>query len=371
MKAGNKVRLIVHRLPGHSHLLLKLVQEKMSIRIAVDTGGTFTDIVLMDGSGVRVHKVRSTPEDPARAILTGIQELLGDRPADEVVHGSTVATNALLERKGGRVAFLTTAGFEDILDIGRQTRSQLYSLVGERRTPLVEDELTFGVKERVGARGEIVETLSDTETMRLVQCLREAKPQAVAICLLHSYANSTHEETLARELTRAGFCVSTSHRILSEHREFERASTTVINAYVGPMMSRYLRTLERGLPGKVLRVTHSAGGFISADQARREAAQTVLSGPAGGAVGALALAAASGYRRVIAFDMGGTSTDVSLLDGKLPMTTESVIGGFPIRLPMVDIHTVGAGGGSIAVVDAGGALRVGPRSAGAVPGPAC
>ena len=356
---------------GHFPPPAKPGSGKMKIRIAVDTGGTFTDIVLMDDSGVRVHKVRSTPEDPARAILTGIHELLGDRTADEVVHGSTVATNALLERKGGRVAFLTTAGFEDVLNIGRQTRSKLYSLAGERRTPLIEDELTFGVKERVGARGELVESLSDTEVLRLIQCLRAAKPEAVAICLLHSYANSTHEETLARELTRAGFCVSISHRILSEHREFERASTTVISAYVGPMMSRYLTTLEQGLPGKLLRVTQSAGGFISADQARREAAQTVLSGPAGGAAGALALAAASGFRRVIAFDMGGTSTDVSLLDGRLPMTTESIIGGFPIRLPMIDIHTLGAGGGSIAVVDAGGALRVGPRSAGAVPGPAC
>jgi N-methylhydantoinase A/oxoprolinase/acetone carboxylase beta subunit len=301
----------------------------------------------------------------------GIDELLGERIADEVIHGSTVATNALLERKGARVAFLTTAGFEGILSIGRQTRSQLYSLVGERRKPLVEDELTFGLKERIGARGEVVDALSDEEISRVVQCVRKAEPEAVAICLLHSYADPTHEERLAQEITRAGFPVSVSHRILPEHREFERASTSVVNAYVGPAMSRYLTTLEQGLPGQLLRVTQSAGGFISAAQARREAIQTVLSGPAGGAIGALALAAESGFHRVIGIDMGGTSTDVSLLDRTLPITTESVIGDFPIRLPMLDIHTVGAGGGSIAFVDAGGALRVGPRSAGAKPGPAC
>ena len=343
----------------------------MRIRVAVDTGGTFTDLVVFDEAGIRVHKVRSTPDDPARAILSGIDELLGGRTADELIHGSTVATNALLERKGARIAFLTTAGFEDILCIGRQTRRQLYSLMGERRKPLVEDELTFGIKERMGARGEVVEALSDAEVSRVVECVRKANPEAVAICLLHSYADPTHEERLALEITRAGFAASISHRILPEHREFERASTTVVNAYVGPVMSRYLTKLEQGLPGQLLRVAQSAGGFISADQARREAVQTVLSGPAGGALGALSLAAASGFRRAIGFDMGGTSTDVSLLDRTLPMTTESVIGDFPIRLPMLDIHSVGAGGGSIVSVDRGGALRVGPHSAGAEPGPAC
>jgi N-methylhydantoinase A/oxoprolinase/acetone carboxylase beta subunit len=343
----------------------------MRIRIAVDTGGTFTDLVLLDETGIRVHKVRSTPEDPARAILIGIEELLGGRTADEVIHGSTVATNALLERKGARVAFLTTAGFEGILSIGRQTRSRLYALVGEKRRPLIEDGLTFGIKERIGAGGEVVEPLSDAEVSRVVERVRKAEPEAVAICLLHAYANPVHEEKLAQEIGRAGCPVSASHKILPEHREFERASTTVVNAYVGPVMSRYLTALEQGLPGPLLRVAQSGGGFISAGQARQEAVQTILSGPAGGALGALALAAASGFHQAIGFDMGGTSTDVSLLHGTLPMTTESVIGDFPVRLPMLDIHTVGAGGGSIAWVDAGGALRVGPRSAGAEPGPAC
>lgn len=343
----------------------------MSIRIAADTGGTFTDLVLLDANGISLHKLRSTPDDPARAILAGIRELLGDRSAEEIIHGSTVAANALLERKGARIAFITTAGFEDILRIGRQTRSELYNFFVAEPRPLVEDGLTFGVKERMGATGEIVESLSQNELARLVERIRGAAPEAVAICLLHSYVNPAHEQQLYEEITGAGFAVSASHKILPEYREFERASTTAVNAYVAPVMSRYLTTLERGLPGGRLRITQSAGGFISAGQARQEPVQTVLSGPAAGAVGALALAKASGFSRVIAFDMGGTSTDVSLLDGALPMTAESRIGDFPVRLPMLDIHTVGAGGGSITYVDAGGSLRVGPRSAGAVPGPAC
>lgn len=343
----------------------------MQTRIAVDTGGTFTDLVMVDDAGIHVHKVRSTPEDPAEAILSGIHQLLSQGRAHELIHGSTVATNALLERKGARIAFVATAGFEDILDIGRQTRSHLYRLTGEQRRPLVEKELKFGVPERVGAGGEVVEPLTETAIKDLLQSLGRSLPDAVAICFLHSYVNPEHEEAIARDLIGAGFTVSVSNRILREHREFERASTAAVNAYVGPVMSRYLANLENGLKGERLRITQSAGGFISAGHARTEAVQTVLSGPAGGAVGALALARASGFERVIAFDMGGTSTDVSLLDGALPTTTESTIGDFPIRLPMLDIHTVGAGGGSIAFLDAGGSLRVGPRSAGAVPGPAC
>ncbi|MBV9266933.1 MAG: hydantoinase/oxoprolinase family protein [Acidobacteriaceae bacterium] len=342
----------------------------MKTRIGVDTGGTFTDFVLFDASGLRVHKVRSTPDEPSRAILTGIAELLTES-ADEVIHGSTVATNALLERKGARVAFLTTAGFEHVLHIGRQTRPELYRLVGTPRRHLIDDDLVFGVRERTGAYGEVVEALSQEEIQRIVEAISRVEPDAVAICLLHSYAYPEHEQRLSQELRGAGFAVSASHEILPEYREFERASTTAVNAYVTPVMAGYLTTLERSLESDALRISQSAGGFISVDEARREAVRTVLSGPAGGAAGALAVAEASGFPRVIAFDMGGTSTDVSLLDGALPMSNESVVGDFPIRLPSLDIHTVGAGGGSIAFVDSGGALRVGPRSAGADPGPAC
>jgi N-methylhydantoinase A/oxoprolinase/acetone carboxylase beta subunit len=342
----------------------------MKIRIAVDTGGTFTDFAVLDESGLRVHKVRSTPDDPSRAILSGIVEIAAER-IGEMIHGSTVATNALLERKGAKLAFVTTAGFEHILHIGRQTRPHLYRLNSQRPRALVEHNLVFGVRERIGAAGEIIEALSDIEIGRVAAALEAARPDAIAICLLHAYAYPQHEATLAEELIRRGFTVSASHQILPEYREFERASTTAVNAYVSPVMTRYLTALEERLACDKLRINQSSGGFISAEEARTQPVRTVLSGPAGGAVGALAIAQASGFSRVIAFDMGGTSTDVSLLDGALPMTAESVIGDFPVRLQSIDIHTVGAGGGSIAFIDSGGALRVGPRSAGAVPGPAC
>jgi N-methylhydantoinase A/oxoprolinase/acetone carboxylase beta subunit len=339
-------------------------------RIAVDTGGTFTDFVLLDERGFRVHKVPSTPDDPSRAVVSGIRELLQTQ-AQEVIHGSTVATNALLERKGARIAFVTTAGFEDILYIGRQARAQLYRLFGETRRALVESRLSFGVRERVAADGQVIEPLTDSEICRVVEQLRAAKVEAVAICLLHSYAFPEHEQRLARAFARAQFQVAASHDLLPEYREYERASTTVVNAYVAPVMSKYLTRLEQDLPADVLRMMQSAGGFLSAAEAAREAVRTLLSGPAGGAVGALHLARESGFDRVIGFDMGGTSTDVTLLDGALPLTSESAVDGCPIRLASLDIHTVGAGGGSIAWVDDGGALRVGPQSAGAVPGPAC
>jgi N-methylhydantoinase A/oxoprolinase/acetone carboxylase beta subunit len=339
-------------------------------RIAVDTGGTFTDFVLLDDRGLSVHKIPSTPDDPARAVLSGIRELLRTR-TQEVIHGSTVATNALLERKGARTAFVTTAGFEDILYIGRQARAELYRLSGERRRPLVQPHLNFGARERVGADGKVIEPLTESEIFRILGLLHQSKAEAVAICLLHSYAFPEHERRLAQAFVQAGFEVTASHALLPEYREYERASTTTVNAYVAPIMSKYLTHLEHDLPADVLRVMQSAGGFVSAAQAGREAVRTVLSGPAGGAVGALRLAKESGFDHVIAFDMGGTSTDVTLLNGALPLTSESVIGDCPIRLASLDIHTVGAGGGSIAWVDRGGSLRVGPQSAGAEPGPAC
>ena len=342
------------------------------LRIGVDTGGTFTDFVLLDEGGMRVHKLRSTPHDPSQAILAGIRELAGERADIEITHGSTVATNALLERRGARVALLTTAGFEDVLLIGRQTRAELYNFQVQAPRPLIEPGMTFGVAERVAADGSVLEPLTREEIARLIATLHNAKPDSVAICLLHSYANAAHEEALAEALTAAGFTVSASHAILPEYREFERWSTTAVNAYVTPLMASYLTRLEQGIASESpLRIMQSNGGSISATHAKEAAVQTILSGPAAGAVGAQAIASASGNTRIITFDMGGTSTDVSLIDGQIGTTSDSIVGDFPVRLPVLDIHTVGAGGGSIAWLDSGGSLRVGPRSAGADPGPAC
>jgi N-methylhydantoinase A/oxoprolinase/acetone carboxylase beta subunit len=341
------------------------------IRIGVDTGGTFTDLVLLTAQGVAVHKVRSTPDDPARAILAGIAELTGGVAGADVVHGSTVATNAVLERKGARVALVTTAGFEDVLRIGRQTRRELYNFQAPDRRPLVDSELVFGVAERMTAQGDVLEPLDVAALDRVIAEIGRRGVDAVAVCFLHAYLNDAHERLAADRLAAAGFTVSASHRVLREYREYERFSTTVVNAYVTPLMASYLRTLEASLGAARLAIMQSNGGSISAAHARQAAVQTILSGPAAGAVGAHAVSQAAGYTRVIAFDMGGTSTDVSLIDGEIGVTTESTVGDFPVRLPIIDIHTVGAGGGSIAYVNAGGALCAGPRSAGADPGPVC
>jgi N-methylhydantoinase A/oxoprolinase/acetone carboxylase beta subunit len=340
-------------------------------RIGVDTGGTFTDLVLLGADGMTVHKVRSTPDNPSRAIIQGILDVSGEEAAHDVVHGSTVATNAVLERKGARVALLATAGFEDVLRIGRQTRPKLYDLMVEERRPIVDAELTFGVHERVGPDGTVLVPLDVAEVRALAPKLHEAAVDAVAICFLHSYRNPSHERRAEEILRDCGFVVSASHVVLREYREFERWSTTVVNAYVTPLMDRYLSVLEDTLGHTRLSVMQSNGGSIAAATARAQAVRTILSGPAAGVVGARAVAEMAGFHRVISFDMGGTSTDVSLVDGAIGKTTESSIGDFPVRLPVIDIHTVGAGGGSIAFVDSGGALRVGPRSAGAVPGPVC
>ena len=361
----------------------------MTLRIGIDTGGTFTDLVRLDDHGITVHKLRSTPHDPSQAILQGISDLpcpihdnltvmSGSATNLEITHGSTVATNALLERKGVRVALVTTAGFEDVLLIGRQTRGELYNIMVEARRPLIAPGMTFGVQERLAADGTILTPLDDAEIARLVSALTAAEAVSVAVCLLHSYANSAHERRLAAALTAAGFTVSASHDILPEYREFERWSTTAVNAYVTPLMASYLQRLEAGLASAqaapsapTLRIMQSNGGSISAGHASRAAVQTILSGPAAGVVGAQSVGAASGFSRLITFDMGGTSTDVSLIDGVIGTTNESIVGDLPVRLPVLDIHTVGAGGGSIAYIDSGGSLRVGPRSAGADPGPAC
>jgi N-methylhydantoinase A/oxoprolinase/acetone carboxylase beta subunit len=341
------------------------------MRIGVDAGGTFTDfIVLYDDGHLETFKMRSNPRAPAEVILAGIERAAGKIKA-EVVHGSTVANNALLERKGAKTAFVTTVGFEDLIEIGRQNRTELYNLMPAPRRLLVDREMCFGVKERVYFDGSIALKPTPAEWKRVASRLKKSGAKSVAICFLHAYQNSANERAAAKALATAGVYLCTSHEISPEIREYERGSTTLVNAYVGPLMESYLGQLERSPQGKRIAIMQSNGGFLSARDARKHAVRTVLSGPAGGLVGALETARASGFTRVLGFDMGGTSTDVSLVDGVARHTTEASVDGYPIRVPMLDIHTVGAGGGSIARVDAGGLLRVGPESAGADPGPAC
>ncbi len=355
--------------------------------IAVDTGGTFTDVVALRGGRLSVLKIPSTPDDPARAVLAGVRRMLEDPDGavgaaeDAVdaakgaavpftlVHGSTVATNTLLEGTGARVALVTNRGFEDVIEIGRQNRPQLYAWVGHRPPPLVGRDDRHGVSGRLGPDGAEEEPLDEGELRELAG--RVAGADAIAICLLHSYADGGHEERVAESLESLGVPLSVSSRLLPEYREYERTATTVVNAYVAPRMDRYLGRLADESGAERVRIMGSGGGAIPVARARREAVHTVLSGPAGGVAGALSAAAAAGITDIITFDMGGTSTDVSLCPGAPMHTRELSIAGVPVAIPVIDIHTVGAGGGSIAEVDAGGALRVGPRSAGADPGPIC
>ncbi|HSM05178.1 MAG TPA: hydantoinase/oxoprolinase family protein [Longimicrobiales bacterium] len=337
--------------------------------LAVDTGGTFTDLLLLLDGRIHVLKVPSTPADPAAAILEGARRLLGDAASGEylLLHGSTVATNALLERKGARVALVTNRGFEDVLEIGRQNRPQLYALVGHRPPPLVAREDRVGIQGRLAPDGSELEPLSAAELAGLAD--RVAGAESVAVCLLHAYADPGHEEEVGRALAGAGLPVSLSARVLPEYREYERTSTTVVNSYVAPVMSRYLGRLREESGARSVKVMGSDGGRLAVSRAVDEPVHTVLSGPAGGVVGALHWARAVGVDEIVTFDMGGTSTDVSLCPGRPLHTREFEIGGQPVAIPVIDIHTVGAGGGSLASVDPGGALRVGPESAGADPGP--
>jgi N-methylhydantoinase A len=337
------------------------------MRIGVDAGGTFTDfVVLHDDGRLETFKLRSDPRSPASVILAGLTRFA----RADVVHGSTVATNALLERKGARTAFVTTDGFEDLLEIGRQNRPELYNLTPAPRRPLVTRDLCFGVNERTYHDGIVARRPSAAELKRLAARVKRSGARSVAICFLHAYQNSANERAVAKALESDGVYLCASHEISPEIREYERASTSVINAYVGPLIEAYLSELGRARKFRIA-IMQSNGGFLSARDASRHAVRTVLSGPAGGVIGAMATARLGGFRQVLGFDMGGTSTDVSLANGAARETTEAVVDGFPIRVPMLDIHTVGAGGGSIARVDAGGLLRVGPQSAGADPGPAC
>ena len=356
-----------------------------AVRVGIDTGGTFTDFVYQFARELHVFKIASTPDDPSRAIAEGLQRMaaqIGARATIEVVHGTTVGTNALLQRRGARTALLTTAGFEDVIEIGRQARPELYNLNAIKPSPLVPAELRFGVHERIAANGEILEALRLDEIKTIVERVRGSGCTAIAVSLLFSFVHPQHEAKLARALAELDLPLSVSHEILPEYREYERTSTVVVNAYLQPLMGRYLRRLgtqasdEQPAGGlrsdMTLRVMQSSGGSISAQVAAREPVRTILSGPAGGVVGALQVTRTAGFERIITFDMGGTSTDVALCDRDgMRLTNESIVAGVPVAIPMMDIHTVGAGGGSIARIDEGGSLRVGPESAGADPGPAC
>ena len=346
--------------------------------VGIDVGGTFTDIAILEDGRLRVHKLPSTPSDPSVGIVKGVIEACpqfvdgGSEFAADFVHGSTVATNALLEGKGGRTALITTLGFEDVLEIGRQSRSELYNLNVDRPAPLAPWELRFGLPERVDHHGAIVEDLLPEAIQTCVHLIEEAEVDSIAVSFLFSFLNPAHEEAVLAALEKLpnNPFISISSKVLPEFREYERTSTVVINSYVGQVVSRYLTNLENSL-GKGLRIMQSSGGSITARLAADQPVRTILSGPAGGVVGAFYSAMQAGYPDIITLDMGGTSTDVSLCPSRIKETTGSQVGGYPISVPMIDIHTVGAGGGSIARVDAGGALVVGPQSAGADPGPAC
>jgi N-methylhydantoinase A len=324
---------------------------------------------------LRILKVFSTPADPAQAIAEAVHKISGDSNDVVVLHGTTVGTNTLLQRKGARVAFVTTAGFEDSIEIGRQHRPRLYDFFFEKDPALSPTELRFGVNERTSAEGAVLRQPDAAALESLAERVAAQHPQAIALSLLFSFANSANEKVVAAALARLKIPLSISHQILPEFREYERASTVLVNAYLQPVMQSYLQKLQdrAGAGGKSARifVMQSSGGITALATAAEQPVRTVLSGPAGGIVGAAAVAQRSGFDRIITFDMGGTSTDVALVDGKPTTTNEADVAGLPVRVPVLDIHTVGAGGGSIARFDAGGALRVGPESAGADPGPIC
>jgi len=373
------------------------------MRIAVDTGGTFTDCVTHDGAEIKILKVFSTPDDAAQGIFQGVRQLAGEsRPSDavDIVHGTTVGTNTLLERCGARVALVTTKGFEDLIEIGRQNRPHLYDLNVQRHPPLVPRNLRWGMRARVDASGKILVRPSASELKHIVRKIQASGAEAAAVCFLFSFRNPRHERLVAQAVRAAGIPISVSHEILPEFREYERLSTVVINAYLLPRLGSYLanlareaiamnlhfpgasalgtsRTKQREMPGARdfsagrIYVMQSNGGITTAERAAREPVRTILSGPAGGVVATARLAERLGIRRVISFDMGGTSTDVCLLDGPPRTTHETTLADLPVAVPVLDVHSVGAGGGSLARVDAGGALRAGPESAGAVPGPIC
>ncbi len=339
------------------------------LRVGTDTGGTFTDFVFAQDGSLRLHKLPTTPEDPSLAVARGIVDVLGEIPRGaRVVHGTTQATNAFLMRRGARTALITTRGFRDVVFIGRQTRRMLYSLRPEEPAPIIPPEAVFEVNERTSFAGDVVQRPTKREIARLARRLRRYRPQAAALSFLHSYRNPANELLVANSIVPRPVV---SSELVPEFREYERTVTTLISAYLGPVLKDYLKRLSERLAGNTVLIQQSSGGYLTVDAAADRAVSSILSGPAGGLAGASRLAGSLGLSRIITLDMGGTSTDVALVDGSLPYTREYRLDGYPLAIQMLDIHTVGAGGGSIAWVDRSGALKVGPGSAGADPGPAC
>lgn len=342
------------------------------LTIGIDIGGTFTDLVLFDRQTVRVHKVPSTPENPARAVVRGVSHFTGGGCAgNTVIHGTTVATNALIERKGAKTAFVTTRGFEDIVEIGRQNRANLYDLFWEKDEGLVPRALRIGVNERMDCGGSPVFSPSGKELEKLAESVAERGAESVAVCFLHSYANPSHEKNAARAMEKLRIPVCVSSTVSPEFREYERACTTIANAYLIPAAGKYMKSLASSLDGAKIFVVQSSGGVAAPDKVADEPVRMATSGPAAGVMGAFKIAELMGETKIITCDMGGTSTDVSLCDGGPAFASGGSVGGIPIRIPSMDISTVGAGGGSIARISPGDVLKTGPRSAGADPGPAC
>lgn len=338
--------------------------------VGIDVGGTFTDFVLFDGKNIEVFKALSTPHNPASAVLDGLKT--GSLPVgSHITYGTTVATNAILERKGAKTALLTTAGFEDVIEIGRQNRPVLYSLNVKKAPPLIPRDLRFGISERTLSDGQIEVPINEETLKNAVRWALSSGAESFAVCFLFSFKNPANERAVATALRAEGLFVSASSEILPEFREYERFSTTVVNAYTAPVVARHIEGLKQSLIGYKLSIMSSSGGTLTPELATSESVRTILSGPAGGVVSSHHLADVLGIKKIISLDMGGTSTDLCLSTGAVPRTNESNIGGLAVCVPSIRIHTIGAGGGSIASVDAGGALRVGPESVGSVPGPAC
>ena len=338
--------------------------------LGIDTGGTFTDFIVYKDGQLKTHKVLSTPTAPEQAILQGIKDLQLDTDNLTIVHGSTVATNALLEGKGVTTAYITNFGLGDVLSIGRQTRKALYNLQPEKINPPVAKKYCLETGGRLSAKGEVIDTLTSSHLDELKQQLKTLSPAAVAINLLFSYLDDEAEKRIADIIPKSIF-VSRSSEVLAEYKEYERGIATWLNSYVGPLVQDYLKRLQTALPNTRIAVMQSAGGTIAAELAGQQAVHMLLSGPAGGLAAAKFMGDVTSQKQLLTFDMGGTSTDVAMIDGELQLTSEGEIAGYPVAVSMVDMHTIGAGGGSIASIDAGGLLQVGPESAGADPGPAC
>lgn len=356
----------------------------MSYMVGVDVGGTFTDVTLVDSKTgeIKNHKVSSTPEDPSRAIMKGIKDILeindiAESDVQYLAHGTTVATNALIERKGAVTGLIVTEGFRDLLEIGRQTRPSLYNFFEEKPQPVIPGNLRYEARERLLANGEVYKVIDEDSLHKAIDALKEQGVKSIAVCFLFSYLNPEHEKFAVKEIRKRfpDVYVSASHEIVPEFREYSRLSTTALNAYLGPVMKNYMENFlnsvkEYGIPVEPY-ITQSNGGIISIHESVASPLRTAVSGPAAGVVAAKNLAELTGYKNMITFDMGGTSADFSLIeDGEPKISMEREVEGFPARIPMLDIHACGAGGGSIAYIDNGGALKVGPESAGSTPGPA-